>query len=319
MIYHFFALIVSCLILFYAGKILVVGLEQIARLLGWREFVVAFFVMALAASAPNLSVGISSAIHGIPELSFGDVVGGNVVDLTIAVALATLFAKKLPAKSRTVQTTSLFTISIAILPLILILDNNLDRKDGLILIAAFICYVVWLFSDKERFSQSFEGRKLSKDNKKKILLKSLGRIVLGTGLLILASEIIIRAALSLAEAWNLSLGTVGILLIGLGNTIPETYFAISSAKAGDTWMILGDLMGSVIMPATLVLGIVVLIHPIQMIDFSPFIVARIFLIISSLFFLYCIRSDKEITRKEAVFLFILYLLFVISEVCLKSL
>ncbi len=321
MIPYFLALIISCLILFYAGKLLIVGLEQVARVLGWREFVVSFFIMAFAASIPNLSVGISSGLRGIPELSFGDVMGGSVINLTIAVALAVLFTKnhKLSAKSKTVQTTSLFTISIAILPLILILDNNLDRRDGLILIAAFVCYLIWLFSDKERFCRTFEGKNLSENNKNKMILKSLGEIILGVTLLILASETIIRSALALAEELNLSLGIIGILLVGLGNAIPETYFAISSARAGDAWMVLGNLMGSTIMLATLVLGIVVLIHPIEMIDFSPFVVARIFLIISSLFFLYCVRSDKEITGKEAVFLFILYLLFVASEICLNSL
>ncbi len=76
-------------------------------------------------------------------------------------------------------------------------------------------------------------------------------------------------------------------------------------------------MGSVIICSTLVLGIVVLIAPIQIDDFSPFAVARAFLIISALFFFIAIKSDKRITKIEGLFLLLLYVLFVLTEVYLK--
>lgn len=310
MIYHFLILLASAFLLSLSCKLLVSGLSRVARILGWREFVVAFFIIAFASSAPSLFVGLSSIRRGVPELSFGEIVGGNVVDLTLAIALATFFAGKLPAKSKTVQATSLFTILVALLPLWLILDGTLGRQDGLALIFTFFCYVVWLFSDKEKFTREFKGPK----PKKKELLKDAGKVVLGMILLLIASEGIVSSAIFLATKLGLNIGLVGILIVGLGNSIPEMYFAIVAAKAGDTWMILGDLMGSVIMPSTLVLGIIALISPIVIADFSPFVTARIFLIISALFFLFYIRTDKEITRKEALFLLIIYLSFLLSEI-----
>jgi len=81
-------------------------------------------------------------------------------------------------------------------------------------------------------------------------------------------------------------------------------------------MILGQLMGSVIVLSTLVLGTVAIIHPIEIDDFSPFQVARFFLIISALFFLIFIRTDRRITKKEAVFLLGLYFAFVAAEILL---
>jgi len=81
-------------------------------------------------------------------------------------------------------------------------------------------------------------------------------------------------------------------------------------------MILGDLMGSVIVPSTLVLGMVALIFPIKIVDFSPFAIARVFLILSALFFLICVRSDSKISKREAIVLLSLYILFVISELFL---
>ena len=140
-LFYVLIFIVSCGLLFWSGSFLVGALMRMAKFLGWREFVVAFFVMAFAGSAPNLFVGISSALHKIPQLSFGEIVGGNVIDLTLAIALATLIAKGLPAKSRLVQGSSIFTIIIAILPILLILDGILSRGDGIILILVFFFYI----------------------------------------------------------------------------------------------------------------------------------------------------------------------------------
>jgi len=306
--------IASCAGLYFAGELVVGSLMRTAKFLGWREFVVAFIVIAFAATLPNLFVGITSAINKIPELSFGDVVGGNVIDLTLAVALAALVAKSLPADSRTVQTTSFFTTTIAILPLLLILDGELGRGDGLVLILTFGFYLWWLFSKQERFTKVYNENKIPLSKRLPTLLKDIGKIILGITILILASKGIVESALFFAETFNLSLSLIGILIVSLGNALPETYFAIASARKGQTWMILGDLMGSIIAPATLVLGIVVLICPIQIPDFSPFVIARLFLIISAFFFFIFLRTGKKITRREAIFLLGIYVAFVLTEI-----
>ncbi|MFH1657393.1 MAG: sodium:calcium antiporter [bacterium] len=313
LILYIIALIFLCLLLFWASSWMIEALMRIARYLQWQEFVVAFFIMAFAASVPNLFVGISSALHQIPELSFGDIIGGNLIDLTVVLGLATLIAKELPAKSKIIQTSALFTIVVAILPLVLIWDGTLGRGDGLILISSFIFYIGWLFGKKERFSKTYEEEEVPPVIGFKHFLKDLGKITLGITILIFAAEGIVRTASYFAESLNLSLPLIGILIVSMGNALPEAYFAIVSARKGKTWLILGDLMGSVIIPATLVLGIVSLITPIVIVDFSPFVIGRFFMIAAALLFLLFISSGKKVTRKEAVVLLGLYIFFIICE------
>jgi cation:H+ antiporter len=142
-------------------------------------------------------------------------------------------------------------------------------------------------------------------------------VILGIGLLLLAGEGIVMSASFFAQSLNLPLVLVGILIIGFGNALPETYFAIVSAKRGQTWMILGDLMGAVIVPTALVLGIVALICPIEILDFSPFVIARFFLIIAALFFFFFVRTGRKITKKEAFFLLGIYIAFLMVEILTK--
>jgi cation:H+ antiporter len=310
--------IISCLVLPWSGSKLVDGLMKMAKYLGWREFVVAFFIMAIAGSLPNLFIGVNSALHKIPQLSVGDIVGGNIIDLTLAVALAVLIGGiSLPAASKTVQSSAIFTALVAVLPLILILDGSLGRIDGLILFLTFIFYIFWLFSKSERFKKEYKTEKPKIAKGFVGFLKGMGKVFLSLALLLLASEGIVKSALVFANVLGISLPLVGILIVGLGNAFPEAYFAIVSARKKQTWLILGDLMGSVIISATFVLGIVALICPIEISDFSPFAIARIFLVISALFFLIMVKTGKKISKKEGLVLLLIYLLFLFSELFFK--
>ena len=314
MVLNVFIFLISFVMLFISGKLIVASVARIARYLGWREFVAAFIVIAFATSLPNLFVGITSALKGIPELSFGDILGGNLVDLTVAVALATLFAKGLPADSKMVQTSALFTMIVAIAPLLLILDGSLGRGDGIVLILLFCFYMFWLFSKKERFCKVYEGEKLSLFKDFKNFIGDLGRSVLGLALILLAAQGIVHSAQYFSLSLGLPLGVVGILIVGVGSALPETYFVIMAARKVQTWMILGNLMGSVIIVSTLVLGIVALIRPIEIVNFSPYAIARLFSFVAAIMFFFCVRTHKKVTKGEAVFLLLLYVIFVILEI-----
>jgi len=310
--FYILIFIASAILLALSSNWIIDSLIGVAKHLKWREFVIGFIIMSLATSTPNLFVGISSAIRHIPELSFGDVVGGNVVDLTLGTALGALLGQGIIAESRMVQTSSFLTLGIGVLPLLLALDGNLNRVDGIILILAFFFYTFWLFSKDERFRKIYGS-----DKKDGSFLKHLLLLFLSLGMLILGSQGIVTCTIYFAKLINVPIGLIGILLVGLGNCLPELYFTSVSARKGQSWMILGDLMGSVITCATLVLGIVVLICPIMLTDFSPYLLARAFLIISLLFFLIFLRTNQKITTREAIFLLSIYIVFLLSEIFLR--
>ncbi|MBI2013298.1 MAG: sodium:calcium antiporter [Candidatus Colwellbacteria bacterium] len=316
---HLLLFLVSVYLLYVSGGLVVKGLTRVARFLQWKEFVVAFFVMAAAGSLPNLLVGISSSLRGIPELSFGDITGGNVVDLTLVIGLAILFTrgKSISATSETIQTTSIFTSLAALLPLILILDGQISRVDGIALIIFFLLYIVWLFSKKERFQQIYEehkpeGIKIIKEVG--LFIKNSGKVLLGVALLVGAAQGIVVSSSFFAEFWEVPILMIGLLIVGLGNALPETYFTIISARKNETTMLLGNLMGAVIVPSTLVLGIVAILTPIRIADFSPLAFARAFIVISVLLFFLFVKTGEKITLKEALVLLGVYLVFVASQI-----
>lgn len=312
-IFYLIIFIVSFFGLALSSRWLINALIKIAKFLKWKEFVVAFFTMALVGASPNLSVGLSSVFHKVPQLSFSEIVGGNIVDLTIAVALAAFVSRNgLALVSRTVQGSAIFTLFIAIAPILLIFDGQLSRMDGVLLILAFVVYVNWLFGRKERFSKPYN--KVKEALTFKIVFKNVMKILLAVLLLILAAEGIVRSVSFFSNMMNLPISLIGILIVGLGNAMPEIFFSIHAARRGNDWIVVGNLMGSVIAPVTLVLGTVAILSPIEISRFAPFAIGRFFLVISAVFFLLFLRTDKKITKKEGIFLLLIYLSFVLAEI-----
>lgn len=316
LLFHIFIFIVSFVILFWSSNFLVGALTKLSKFLGWKEFVVSFFIVAFATTVPNFFVDIISALNKVPQLAFSDVVGTNIADLTLIIALSALVSKMgLSVPSRTVQGSSLFTIGVAILPLILIQDGNLSRIDGILLLAAFLIYLVWLFNKRERFEKIYDG--ISEQLSSKFFLKNIFLLFCSILLLLGSAQGIVKSAVFFSDYLNFPLTLFGILIVGLGTALPETSFTLQAARKSQDWFIVGDVLGSVIMTTTLVLGIVALICPIKISDFAPFVVARIFLIISAFSFLIFIRTGHKITRKEAAFLLGIYITFVLVEILTK--
>ncbi len=313
--------IASCAALAVSGNLLVGALARIAHFFKLREFIVSFFLMSFATSIPELFVGITSALKGIPELSFGNIVGQNIIHFTLAVTLCVFILKELDIESKVVQISSFYTIFIAILPLILLLDGSLSRIDGIILISSFFAYSLWLFSKKEHFVKEYEhplSENLLPGEQLKIFLKDIFLFVLGAVLLIVSAQGIIYASLSFANMLSVPLVVIGTLIVGAGTALPETFFSISSARKRNAWMLIGNLMGATVVSSSIVLGIVSIIQPIVVTDFSPYLISRAFLIISALLFLMFLKTGRKITLKEGAILLSVYILFLIVEMLSNS-
>jgi cation:H+ antiporter len=153
--------------------------------------------------------------------------------------------------------------------------------------------------------------------RKLVFVKNIAKLVLIIAVLLAASEGIIYAAKAFQASLGISLSLVGVLIVALGNCFPELYFGIAVGRRGDGWMVVGDMMGSVISAATLVLGIIAVISPFEIKDMSVFFIARIFTVIAAVFFLIFVRTGKKLTKREGLLLLFIYIAFLITEIFWK--
>ncbi len=298
----------SCLLIIVSSRGIIDALHRVTCRLGWKEFIVAFFTASIGAVIPELFIGIRSALKGVPELALGSIIGQNIILLTLSVSICTFILKEIVVQSRTVRAGATFSLFAVTLPFILLWNGTLTRVDGIILVLACFLYVYWLFSKEDHFIKKYD-----KTPVRCSLLKDLAIIFFGFLLVVLSAEGIIFSASNISEHLNIPVAIFGLFAIGLGVALPETFFSVALAKKGHSWMILGGLLGAVSISSTLVLGIVSIINPIEVSDFSSLSIARFFLISGGFFLLLFVRTSNKITKKEAWFLLGVYILFLLFE------
>ncbi len=311
--FYILLFIISSIILIRSGFWVIQSLTRIAKFLEWKEFTVAFILMAFATSMPELFVGITSALHKSPALSLGNIIGSNIINLTLLVALGAIMANGLKLETIAAKRDSLYTALIAFLPIILMLDGKISRIDGGLLLLILIFYFKFLLFRNQRFAKIFTSHSDADWKKFKQFIKDMGIFLCGIALLLVSAEGIVMASSKLAVIIGIPLAVVGTLLIAFGTNLPEMVFGIKAILMKKRGMVLGNLMGSVVANSTLVLGITVLICPLEITDFTVYAAGIMFTILSALFFYLFARSNNEISRKEGFFLLGIYLVFIATQ------
>jgi cation:H+ antiporter len=276
--------------------------------------------MGLVSSMPEFFVGITASLSGKSELSFGNIIGSNIILLTHIIGVAVLLGGKIKLRGKIIQRSLLFAGLYALLPLLLIIDGEASQIDGVILIIALVFYFRELILSQRRFKKTF----LNKDEETEVTVKNLRLFfkdltvfLLSFALIILSAQAIVFFGTRLAQQFNLSLVVIGALVVALGTSLPELTFGIRSVIMKEKEMVLGNIFGSIVVNSTLVLGITCLISPFRIYDPSLYLCAFIFTGVVVLMFLVFSKTGDEITKKEAKILLFLYTLFVIVQLLLK--
>jgi len=311
MITDLFYFIGGCLILVKSAETMVKSLSNIGAYFRMTEFVIGFIVMAFATSIPELFIGISSALQKRPELALGNVIGANVIDLTLVIGIAALLRRGIRIETKTVKTDTVYMFLISLLPVILMLDNEISRIDGVILLVVFCLYLIKLMSQKERFKETAGSLE------KREFYKSVAFLLTAIIFTYLSSSIIVQSGHKLALGFGIPEILIGLFMISIGTTLPELTFETKAVLSDHKYMALGDCIGSVIANSTLVLGITAILYPITA-DFLLFITGASFMLTVAFLFMTFIEAEKHILWQEAVALILIYILFIIVELTVGS-
>lgn len=315
LIIYIIIFIVSCFLLFKSGAWTVKSLSRIAAFLGFSEFFVAFILMAVATSLPELFIGISSAVSRKPSLCLGNVLGANIINLTLVIFAVLLVLKKLPFKKEIVRHDLLAASIIGLAALILMADGWLSRPDGFILLLMFFAFLIDLYK-KQQASKKFDSgnHKHNLLAKVKSFFKNFLFFVLSVSLLLVSAYGVTYTASEIARVLSIPLVLIGIVIVALGTTLPEMIFSLRVSKLKKSEMILGNVLGSVVVNSTLVLGLAALIWPIQILAPRSIMISAIFFVLTLIFFGIFSRTHFAISRREGIILLLIYLGFLVVQI-----
>jgi len=279
---------------------------RLARHFKISEYTISFLVIAFATSLPELIVGIISAFDNNSALSYGNVLGSNIADLTIILAIPIFVGGGITTREIIKNKDLVYTLFFGLLPIALIYDGVLSRWDA---VALLLSYVFYLFLVLRRSStihaliESFNQVKV---------VRELFIFFVSIAVLLLSAGYLVKIAENLSLVAKLPLFFVGLTVTALGTSLPELVFGLKAIKAHHKGEVLGNIVGSVIANSTLVLAATALINPITK-DGNQGIVSLIFLVVTLLLFFWFSTSNRKIDKLEAVTLFLIYVLFVCVE------
>ena len=303
---YFFA---SAFVLIISGIFLVKSLTKTSRYLGISEFSAAFIIMAFATSIPELFIGVSSAVNGDPSLSLGNIIGANILNLTIITGIIIISAGKIKLKPKKIHDDlNLMFISIILVIILFIIGRELSRIDGLILFSIFFVHTYQIFKKRKKYlKRKIEGSKRGLSRFYWLLIFMLALV----GLFI-SSNFVVNSASGLAIDLGLPKILIGLFLISIATTLPELVFGISASNLRHKSMAIGDQIGTIVVNSTFILGVVAIIHPITA-EFTTFIISAVFMLVSAFIFYTFVKTGNKLEKIEGVSLILIYVLFVIFE------
>lgn len=277
---------------------------RLATQLRLSRYVVGFIVVAIISILPETFIAVRSALAGVPSFGLGVLFGSNVADLSLVFALIIFYARRgLRVESRILKNRRAYPFMLA-LPLVLGLDGFYSRIDGTALIIAG--GIFYYFSLREGLSAQEpvppEGTRLA---------STLGLLASMVGLLA-GSHFVVTSATSVAQALGVSSILIGMVVVGVGTTLPELFFALHSVKERDDSLAIGDILGTVLADATIVVGLLALLSPFAF-PKTVVDVTGLFMVTASLVLFSFMRSGRLIARYEARMLLLFWLLFVVVE------
>jgi len=304
-------IIVACVVLVKSTHWIIKTITYFAQYLHVPEFVVAFILAGLATSLPELFVGISAAINKTPILSLSNIFGSNIANVTLVLGLTVIFTRGLTPETKTVQRNIFYTSLLLMYPILLTLDGVLSRIDGLGLLVLFTLYILILFYQSQDFTKKLE-RALRRD-----LIKNIGVFIVSIALLLSSAHIIVIMSELLAFELNVSLFLIGLFLIAVGTSLPELVFGIQAAQEKHKEMIFGNILGSIAVNSTAVLGITAIISPITIDDLGLLATTAFFMLGAYLLFILFSYSKKRLSLQEGFILLFFYVAFIIIQFLLK--
>ncbi len=310
----FFAL---TFLLIKSADFVLLSIRSLSRTTGAKTFVLSALLLSTATSLPELFVAITSSLNGVSSLSLGNVLGANITNLTLVVGLSGIIAGSVAIHGEIIKKEVMMAIVAGMIPILLSIDGNLDRIDGLILLAVYVAYVTSFF--KLRFieigthflTHKFILRMIKNfKHVDQLVDKSLGRLFVGIAALLFSADMIVNLAKKVAETLNLPVFIVGLILLSLGTTLPELAVSFRSIRTGQPGIFFGNLMGSIIVNSTLVIGIAVLINPITLVNVSTEVFSAVAFVLSFILFWLFVRTKAHIEKWEAALLLAVYVIFV---------
>ena len=286
---------------------LVNGASSIARRAGISEFVIGLTIVGFGTSCPELVVSLSGAIEGNSDISVGNVVGSNIFNVLFILGLTAMFLPVgMTDKNRRIDIP--ITLGVTILLVILGITGSMSgpvisRWEGVLMLLVFSAYLFYCFKSdsKDEFSET-QRATLS-------ITKSIALTLTGLAGLIFGGDLFVDSATALARLIGVSDKFIAVTILAGGTSLPELATSLVAAIKGKEQLALGNILGSNVFNAMMILGLSSVITPLSFASMT--IVDIITLVLSAVLLLIWAYTGRKnrIDRREGAAMLLCYVAY----------
>ncbi len=268
-------------VLIWGADLLINQSERIALKFHIPEFIIGATLIALGTSLPEMAASIAASMNGKADIAIANVIGSNVLNITLVLATVFLISKKInPARDFFAKDSTWALVPVLVFVL-MILDGMISRFDAALLLLLMGAYLLFLLQDAKNIpEEDLEDLDEGTFSWVKVVPMLLGGILL----VIVGAHFTVESASEIARDFGISEWIIGIIMISLGTSLPELVVSISAAMKGKVDMAIGNIIGSNMANTTVVLGAAAMVNPMAinapayLFDIATMIVATLLLV-----------------------------------------
>lgn len=275
------------------------GAAGVAERFGIPQLVIGLTIVAVGTSAPEAAVSMAAAVKGSADITIGNVMGSNILNIFMILGLTSVIAAVEVAKSTVKYEIPYMVLVTGILLAFGYTGNEINRIEGGVLWVLFLLFFIYLF----KMSRENKEEVKEKNGKKSMWLLLILTIT-GLGLIVWGSDITVDSASSIAAALGFSERFIGLTIVALGTSLPELFTSASAALKGKSDIAIGNIVGSNIFNVLFVVGTTALITPVAFV--SDFVADTLIVIAAGILLWFCIFRKNRLTRTDGVIMLSCY-------------
>ena len=249
-------ILIGFIFLLSGAVFLVDGAKNLALKYNIKPLIIAVTIIAFGTSSPELFVSLVSAINGEDGMALGNVIGSNIANIALVLAVACIIKPIKPKKS--LKKVDL-PVMVAFAVLLFIFSSNgfISRPEGVVLLMGLCAYFWYCIKSGKEKNESSEPD----PPRNKIFY--LAVTIIGLVGIVFGARFLVNGGVALAKTAGLSKAFIAVSIFAIGSSLPELATSVVASFKKEHDISIGNVVGSNIQNVALVIGIVALYRPLN--------------------------------------------------------
>lgn len=235
---------------------------NLSEILGITTFFIGFAFMAVATGLPELAIAIASLWKGVPGVAAGDIIGSNLIDISLVLGIPAVALGTLNVKTEEKLPLMLMLVITALVMAFVFVIGVLNPWYGVVLLCLYVASLWWLWKTKavrvvpeeEAVEEWSAEEKLKRKKRWATRFQVVGKLGVSLVLVVGFSKLSVDCAIVVARYFAMSLQTIGVTIFAVGTSLPELALSFQAVRKKEYSLAFGNAFGSVLEQATLILG-----------------------------------------------------------------